>query len=288
MRLFVFVAVGLVLYSCDSSGVEVNQAVAPSTKTQGVELSESEKLIEPKSTVLEKKEFPNGVKIQWFERGEGTTLQDGHVYEINFKVKLTNGTVIDGNHKLQRDMLPFLVGYQMQTKGFDIALHELKIGDFVEIYIPGNLARGAKGIPGLVPPNAPNIVLLRIGKEIIPTKTIAGVKVWRLEENKEVKDAAITNDSEISLHYFVGTQTNPRYDNSYQRNQTFDIGLKDAALLPGLRKALVGMKMYDKLWILVPAEQAYGKDGMLDLVKPNESIFYDVIVMDVDHKNKMK
>lgn len=280
---------GLLLAACDTHGVETDETQkADDTRAPVVELSEAEQQIEPKSTVVDSKTFPNGIKIQWFEKGTGAHLVDGSVYELNFKVKLTNGTVVDGNHKLNREMLPFLVGYQMQTKGMDMALKELREGDFVEIYVPGNLARGAKGIPGLIPPNAPNIIMLRVGKEVNPTKIVDGVKVWRLEENKKRVNATIGDDSQVSMHYFVGTVSNPRYDNSYQRGQPFSIGMKDASLVPGLRKGLSGMKLFDKLWILVPADQAYGSTGIVDLVKPNETIFYDVIVMDVDGKNEEK
>ena len=37
----------------------------------------------------------------------------------------------------------------------------------------------------------------------------------------------------------------------------------------------------DKLWIVVPAEMAYGAKGYLDFVKPNEKLFYDIFVMEV-------
>lgn len=277
-----------VLFACETTGVGKDDKVAPSTRKMDPTLSEAEKLIEPTKTVVEKKTFPNGIKIQWFERGNGPKLVDGSVYEINFKVKLTNGQVVDGNFKLNRDMLPYLMGYQMQTKGMDLAMRELNEGDFVEMYIPGNLARGKKGIPGVIPPNAPNIIHLRVGKEIKPTKIVDGVKVWRLEENEKIKPAFISAESEILMHYFVGTATNPRYDNSYQRNEPFAIGMKSPSLVPGLKKGLTGMKMYDKLWILVPAKEAYGSTGLVDLVKPNEAIFYDLIIMDVDRKSTLE
>jgi FKBP-type peptidyl-prolyl cis-trans isomerase len=61
--------------------------------------------------------------------------------------------------------------------------------------------------------------------------------------------------------------------------------MKDPSLIPGLRKAMLNTKMYDKLYILVPPKEAYGSKGYVDLVKPNEDLFYDVIIMDVDGKS---
>lgn len=285
MKKLKYIALGLFISACTSGVERTEDKPAPTTRDSGSELSESEQLIEPKKQVVDKKSFPNGIQIQWFEKTDGAPIREGSVYEINFKTKLQNGEVVDGNYKLQRDMLPFLVGYGMQTPGFDLAIKELRVGDFVEIFIPGKLARGKKGIPGVIPPDAPNIVMLRIGKEIKPTKVIDGVKVWELEENPEMTDTKVGESSNLAIHYFVGTKSNPRYDNSYQRNTPFAFGMKDPSLIPGLRKAMLNTKMYDKLYILVPAKEAYGSRGYVDLVKPNEDLFYDVIIMDVDGKS---
>jgi FKBP-type peptidyl-prolyl cis-trans isomerase len=272
------------LAACETTGVQTDQTpVAATTKAES-NLSASERLIEPKATVLDKKNYVNGIKIQWFEKGNGEAVQKGEVYEINFKLKLVNGEVVDGNHLLQRPMIPFLVGNNMQTIGWDLAMQELHVGDFVEIFIPAKLARGEKGIPNVIPPNAANVLLLRVGKKMAPSRAIEGVKVWELESSPESNQPIVSASSQVAIHYFVGTKSNPRYDNSYQRNMPFSFGMKDVSLIPGLRKAMMGAKMYDKLWIIVPAKQAYGSKGYVDLVKPNEDLFYDIFVMDVDGK----
>ena len=277
-------ALGMALFACTTTGVEPESTEPVTERPSGDTLLTAEKLLEPKKTIVEKKEFPNGMKIQWFEKGDGEPLNEGDVYEFNFKVKLMNGEVVDGNHLLKRDMIPFMAGYGMQTKGWDMAMEELHVGDFVEVYLPANLARGKAGVPGVIPPNSPNILFLRVGKKIEPTRTIEGTKVWVLEENPEEKSALIGETSAVALHFFVGTRSNPKYDNSYQRNAPFTFHMDDFGLVPGLRKALINAKLYDKLWILVPAKEAYGTKGYLDLVKPGESVFYDVFIMEVDGK----
>ena len=252
-----------------------------SVKAPASNLSNAEKSLEPKKTIVEKKEFPNGISIQWFEKGNGEPVSDGEVYELNFKVKLTNGEVVDGNHRLHRDWLPFLAGYGMQTKGWDLAMKELHVGDFAEVFIPANLARGEKGIPGYIPPHSPNIVMIRVGKKINPTRIAGKTKVWLLEEQADVKDSIVGPNSNVSIHYFVGSKSNPKYDNSYHRQEPFTFNMKDNGILPGLKKALAGAKLSDKMYILIDPSEAYGKNGFLDRVKPNESIFYDLMIMEV-------
>ena len=279
---YLYLSLLLFLVACESSGVKTTEKTAVIKQGTVDNRSQAERLLDPAKTIVDKKEFPSGLKIQWFKKGTGPAIQPGEVVEINFKLQLPSGDVVDGNHLLKRETIPFLVGYNMQTSGWDIAFNELHVGDFVELFLPPNLARGDKGIPNLIPPNSPNVVLLRVGKKVKPTKITNGVKVWLLEENPQMKAYKIDENAQVAIHYFVGTKTNPRYDNSYQRNVPFQFGMKDVSLIPGLKKGLLGTKLFDKLWVLVPPSQAYGKKGMVDLVKPNEALFYDLIIMDVN------
>lgn len=222
----------------------------------------------------------DGLTIKWFKHGKGDNLKDEDVIHINYQVFLEDGTLVDGNELLKRPSLPFLVGYGMQTKGWDIALKQLKVGDFAEIFLPAKLARGKYGVKGLIPPNANNIIRIKIIRKVEPTSTINGVKVWLLEENKsEEKKAEVTNT--IDFHYMVGTKSNPKYDISYRRGVPFKMRFTDRGIVSGLKKALLGVKRSDKVWVIVPANEGYGALGLLDLVKPNEKLFYDIFVVEV-------
>lgn len=274
---------GLVITSCSTETVskpkEKRTVVA---KNKQSFLGPAEHLLEPKKQIVDKKSFPNGLRIQWFNKGTGELLNNGEVVELNYKVKLDNGDVVDGNHLLKREMIPYLVGYNLQTPGWDIAMRELRVGDFVEVVVPANLARGKKGIKGLIPPNAPNILFIRVGKKVEPTRNIDGVKVWCLQSSPDANIPKVTEKSAVGVHFFVGTASNPKYDNSYQRNAPFRFRMDDFGLVPGLKKALLGSALFDKLWVLVPAKEAYGSKGYLNLVKPNETIFYDLFVTELD------
>ena len=284
MKVGLVIFCGLLLSACvDETVTDENVHSDTVRSTNG--LSESEQEIEPLKTIVDKKKFINGIQIQWFRKGTGAKLEQGNMYEVNFKVKLENGTVVDGNHQIRKEWFPYLYGYNLQTPGWDIALAELREGDFVEIYLPAKFARGEKGLPGKVPPNAPNIIFLKVGKMIPPTKMEKGVKFWVHERNEDLTVGKITPTSEVAIDYFVGTKSNPRYDNSYQRNMPFTFRMTDASLIPGLKIGLTGAQMYDKCTVLVPASQAYGSRGYVDLVKPNEDLVYELFIADVDRKS---
>ena len=281
MKKLLSISLLLALVSCGENAPAKAEKVKVSKQEE--KRTNAEAALDPLRSVQEKKQFPNGIQIQWFVKGAGAQVQDGHVYLINYKVTLEDGTVVDGNHLLQRPTLPFLVGFGLQTKGWDLAMPELHIGDFAELYLPGNLARGKKGVPGLIPPNAPNRIFIRVVSEMQPTKMVQGTKVWLLEENKDHADSLISAKSEVAVHYFVGSKSNPKYDNSYEQGKPFVFGMSDRSIVPGLKNALLGAKDFDKLWVVVPADQAYGHQGIPDLVKPDEQMFYDLLI--VSHRN---
>jgi FKBP-type peptidyl-prolyl cis-trans isomerase len=268
--LLVFIA------SCDTSGVKkVNQ---PTPKLEAN--STDSNILDGEFPIVARKKFDNGLKIEWFEKGAGANLQVGDLVMIDFKVKLKDGKVVDGNHLIHRTAIPFLIGFGMQTSGWDSALKELKVGDFAKILIPSPLARGEKGIEGLIPPNADNILIIRIIENKKPTRIVEGTKVWILEENKRNK-LKFNDKCEIAFHTMASSPTSSMFVNTYRSNEPFKYKLSDHGLVPGLRNALINAKKSDRMFVLVPSAEAYGSSGYLDFVKPNEDLFYNVLVMDV-------
>ena len=225
----------------------------------------------------------NGIVIRWFEHGSGDALKRGSVYFIDFKVMLDNGEIVDGNHLLLKDSIPFPMGFQRQGKGWDIALAELKIGDFVEIFLPSEFARGEQEIEGLIPANSNNTIKMRVLNKMKPTRAVDGNKVWVFEENK--KNKLLFDEEEIiTFHTRTSTPTNIWYTNTFQGKEPFKLKLEDYGTVPGLKKALINAKSSDRMFIYVPSREAYGNKGYQDVVKPNEDLLFDVMVMDVVKK----
>ena len=279
---FLYVIIGFLLFSCSVEGVKKEKDVRE--KLSGIKsdlkhTSTTNNTLKP-TVIKDQKIFSNGIKIKWFKHGSGERVLNEDVIQINYQVFLEDGTLVDGNELLAKSSLPFLVGYGMQTKGWDLALTSLKVGDFVEIFIPSKLARGKKGIKGLIPPNANNIIRLKVIEKRNPTKIIDGVKVWLLEENTKEKVLAKDNN-QVEFHYMVGTPSNPKYDISYRRNTPYRLKFDEKGIVSGLKKALKNTKRSDKIWVVIPAQEAYGTRGYLDLVKPNEKLFYDIFVLEV-------
>lgn len=266
MKVLFFLTVIILLSACNVQGVkETGDAKKEQKIENNISVLKSDH-VEAVST----KDYDNGVKISWIEHGEGANVKRKSVYNLDYKVTTKEGKVIDGNHLLHRDYLPFLTSFQMQTKGMDFVLEQLKVGDFVRALIPEKLSKGNKSI----------YITVKVLEEVKPAKTIDGVKMWLLEENKANK-RKFNDKNSVTFHSIISSESNPYYYNSFQQNKPYNLKMTDKGIIPGLKKALKNCKKADRMFVYVPSSEAFGVNGLEGMVKPNEDLFYNVIVMDV-------
>ncbi|MGB0915354.1 MAG: FKBP-type peptidyl-prolyl cis-trans isomerase [Crocinitomicaceae bacterium] len=145
--IFILGLIGFSFASCDTTVVEdgTDEAVERIEVTSDTIKS----IIDSEKEVINDIKLESGIRIKWFEHGEGEKLKKGDCISIDYKVAIKDNEIVDGNHLLNKESLPFMVGFNMQTPGWEIALNELRVGDFAEIFIPSELARGEQGIEGL-------------------------------------------------------------------------------------------------------------------------------------------
>lgn len=291
--LIVISCIGL-FYSCSTEGVKKKRSddiviQKNNNEIKGNKPNKSGKISALNSDELAVKSttsYDNGITISWMKRGKGDLIKKGDVIDIDYKVTLQDGKVIDGNHLKKMEFFSFVVGFQMQTKGWDYALEKLKVGDFVRVKIPAELARGEQGIKmegekgWFVPPNSVNYLTIRILRKLEPTRVVNGTKVWLIQENKDNK-LKYNESNAITFHSLVSSESTPLYYNSYRNNTPYTMLGTDKGIIPGLKKALINAKKADRMFIVVPSEEAYGSKGLEGSVKPNEDLFYSVLVMDV-------
>lgn len=279
----------LFIFSCSTDVVKAKKQKDEVVVSKGNHKKKNQKIDALHADVLEvqsTKKFDNGLMISWLKHGKGEKIKKGDVINIDYKVTLDNGKIIDGNHLRKMDFFSFVVGFQMQTKGWDLALQEMKVGDFVRVKIPAELARGEKGIrkegekEWFLPPNSMNYLTIRVLAKQKPTREIDGVKVWVYEENKMNK-VKFNESNSVVFHYMISSESNPNYSNSYSTNTPYQLIMTDKGIIPGLKKALINAKKADRMFVTIPASEAYGAKGLQGTVLPNEDLFYSLLVMDV-------
>ena len=279
-----------ILFSCSNSGVKKEEKEAVDFHQKESSTKKENKPIDVNDFPIDSnKVFDNGVIISWTKRGDGERLQDDDVVLIDFKVSLKNGKVVDGNHLWNKEYFPFIVGYQMQTKGWDFALNQLNVGDVAKIKIPAKLARGDKGIKKdgekdwFIPPNSDNYLTISIIKKMKPSREVDGSKVWVFEKSKK-SSVIFSENNAVQFHCMISTKSNPFYYNSYREKDPYTMYMSDRGIVPGLKKSLLGSKRGDRMLVLIPSSEAYGDKGLEGMVKPGENLLYNILVTDVTEK----
>ena len=143
MRIIAFVFVLLFLNSCGNAVDEKVASTEPILPKQYL----NKKLEKKKEKVIVdslKSEY--GIDLLWVSKGDKKDrLKSGDVVLIDYLLTLEDGTLIHSNRSVNAKQVPFMVGYNMQTKGWDLALEKMHIGDEAKVIIPPGLAYGKKG-----------------------------------------------------------------------------------------------------------------------------------------------
>ena len=105
-----------------------------------------------------------------------------------------------------------------------------------------------------------------------------GVKYWELRSGEN----RVTNIRKVKFHMIASTKNKSNIFNTYASNfpLTFTPGQKNYP--KGLQQVLKKAKKGQQLFLILQPNMAYGDKGYLDLVGPNEAVFYNLKIIDVE------
>ena len=85
--------------------------------------------------------------------GPGPEAVAGKGVEVHYTGTLADGTKFDSSHDRNK-AFSFRLGAGQVIRGWDEGVAGMKVGGTRKLVIPGNLAYGARGVPGVIPANA--------------------------------------------------------------------------------------------------------------------------------------
>jgi len=279
MKNFSLFLVLLLLFSCTdpakSSGTTKKITKANTQKLSDLDTSvagSKKNLINfEKGKVETQKKLKSGIVLKWIERGDGPGFKAGEMALIDYRLGTPDGRIIDGNNRIELPFIPFVVGYSMQTQGWDLAFAHLKVGDFVKVEIPAALAYGSKGIKDVLAPNTANWLYVKVISKINPSIDADGVRAWKLADGKpfQLEDGGV---KEVAYEFVASTPNKPNAIVARKFPQRYVVGQKTT--VPGLRKILKNALQGERYYLVLQPEQAYGVKGYGQVIAPNEPVFF--------------
>ena len=107
----------------------------------------------------------NALKVEKITSGTGLSPKKGETVSVHYTGCFTDGKKFDSSVD-RDDPFAFVLGAGQVIAGWDLGVAQMKVGDKVKLTIPPELAYGAQGYPGAIPPNATlifEVELLAIG-----------------------------------------------------------------------------------------------------------------------------
>lgn len=221
----------------------------------------------------------SGLRYEDKVAGEGeTAVVLGNEVTVNYSGYLTDGTLFDSSVGVQP--FTFTVGAGRVIKGWEEGLIGMKKGGQRLLEIPGELAYGEQGA-GMIPPNATLIFEVEM-VDFRPQLTPAEVSAYETTENNveyailtEGTGDSVSRNDLITFNFNAWRGDGILFDSSAQAGQSAQFTLGTSGL-PGLDEGMEGMKVGEKRQIKIPPEMAYGAEGVGDVIPPNDTIIFEV------------
>ena len=95
----------------------------------------------------------SGLRYKILNKGNGPAAEKGKTVSVHYEGSLLNGQVFDSSFQRNQPR-SFQLGVGQVIPGWDEGIQLLHVGDKARLVIPSNLAYGAAGAGGVIPPNA--------------------------------------------------------------------------------------------------------------------------------------
>ena len=239
---------------------------------------------------------PSGLQFIEIVPGTGDAPKPGDVVDVHYRGTLADGTQFDSSYS-RGDPIQFVLGAKAVIAGWDEGIALMRKGGKAKLIIPPNLAYGAKGAGGVIPPNATltfevELVDIRPAAPSAPTKleasqfttTPSGLQYADLQVGT---GTTATANSAVSVHYTGWLTDGTRFDTSRDpslpmaRQQPFPFTLGRGEVIKGWDEGVAGMRVGGKRQLVIPAGLAYGERRAGNVIPPGATLVFEVELIEV-------
>jgi peptidyl-prolyl cis-trans isomerase A (cyclophilin A) len=120
-------------------------------KREAAEKAAAEEAMEKLAAGFDKTD--SGLRYQFIQKGNGKKAEAGKTVSVHYSGSLENGKVFDSSYARKKPT-EFPLGLGHVIAGWDEGIALLQVGDKARFVIPSFLGYGARGVGGVIPPNA--------------------------------------------------------------------------------------------------------------------------------------
>lgn len=155
MRIFVVaVLFGMATFAMAQTGTTTKKATTTTTASKpAVHKAVARPAAGPTKVTGDGIKTASGLQYWDIKVGTGAEAHSGQHVKVDYTGWLTSGKKFDSSVGTGHPY-DFLIGAGQVIKGWDEGVAGMKVGGKRQLRIPGNLAYGPKGYPGLIPPDA--------------------------------------------------------------------------------------------------------------------------------------
>jgi peptidylprolyl isomerase len=95
---------------------------------------------------------PSGLQYMEIAVGQGEAPKKGQMVSVHYTGMFKDGEKFDSSFD-RDEPIEFVLGVGQVIKGWDEGLASMKCGGKRKLIIPGSLAYGKRGVPGVIPPD---------------------------------------------------------------------------------------------------------------------------------------
>lgn len=226
----------------------------------------------------------NGLIIRIIKEGP----QGGQPAPENAVATIHTMGVIEGGQKFDSTFdqgAPTVVPLEhVSVEGWKLGIIGMKPGEVRQVVVPPSLGFGEEGQPPVIPPNAtltfeielfdwrpPRVFSTEFVSE--PVELEAGITYREVK----VGDGADCTAGQLALiHYLVQLPDGTIVGNTFDADNMQMLPLNDQPPLPGLRRAIVGMRPGGIRRVELAAEHAFGAEGNPPLIPANSPMIFEI------------